>query len=394
MKVYCTLTREQATLYEAVVQDALDELSGQARASQRAGLVLATLMQAQAGLQPPGACSWATAAPCRGRCGKLARLTEMLEEVLADGRPGADLHAVRRDGRAAAGAPAGDASARGCCSCTAARRADAARRDGGALPGRPGRRRRLHPVAQGRRHRAEPDRAPTTSSTSTAGGTRPSRTRPPTAPSASASAQRAGAQVGRRGHPGGEDRRADREQAGPGRGRIGTGETGWPTWTTRISPPSSHSTRRTRGSSARRHAGLGACGSRRRAVRRGPAERGTRRSEMHAHRAAPNRRWARRPARHRGGWAWRQGGSAKRPGARAGWMRRPRPAGRAPSGASPSRAKGSRVGCGCAQGRPTAAVRAPDGDYRPRLAVRPLGAGEWDAILAASPRRPGRVGGA
>ena len=65
-------------------------------------------------------------------------------------------------------------------------RQEAARPHGGALSADDGRAARLPAVAEGGRHRAEPDRAPTTSSTSTAGGTPPSRTRRPTAPSASA----------------------------------------------------------------------------------------------------------------------------------------------------------------------------------------------------------------
>ena len=68
----------------------------------------------------------------------------------------------------------------------------------GSRPSRDGPR-AVRAVAEGGRHRPQPDRAPTTSSTSTAGGTRPWRTRPPTAPSASASAQRAGPQARLRG---------------------------------------------------------------------------------------------------------------------------------------------------------------------------------------------------
>ena len=60
-----------------------------------------------------------------------------------------------------------------------AREADGARFQDGARPGVPA-------LAQGRRHRPQPDPRPTTSSTTTAGGTPPSRTRPPTAPTGSA----------------------------------------------------------------------------------------------------------------------------------------------------------------------------------------------------------------
>ena len=56
-----------------------------------------------------------------GRSGKLARLEEMLEEVLADGRQGAVLHAVHRVRRACSCRTWPRASAPRCCSCTAAR---------------------------------------------------------------------------------------------------------------------------------------------------------------------------------------------------------------------------------------------------------------------------------
>ena len=63
--MYCTLTREQATLYEAVVRDSMRQIE-EAEGIQRRGLVLAHAHPAQAGLQPPGAASCTTAARCRG----------------------------------------------------------------------------------------------------------------------------------------------------------------------------------------------------------------------------------------------------------------------------------------------------------------------------------------
>jgi SNF2 family DNA or RNA helicase len=88
-KVYCSLTAEQATLYEAVVQNALDAVAG-AEDLQRRGLVLAMLMklkqicnhpaqflhQIGGGYNPDGD---------ERRSGKLLRLAEMLEELLAAG---------------------------------------------------------------------------------------------------------------------------------------------------------------------------------------------------------------------------------------------------------------------------------------------------------------------
>lgn len=83
MPVYCPLTKEQASLYLAVtkdVEDALDNTDG----IQRKGLVLATLMKLkQVCNHPAQFLGDGSAIP--GRSGKLERLTEMLEEILAMG---------------------------------------------------------------------------------------------------------------------------------------------------------------------------------------------------------------------------------------------------------------------------------------------------------------------
>lgn len=87
-KVYCPLTKEQATLYQAVVDSATGKIEA-AEGIERKGLVLATLtrlkqicnhpvqyLQDQSGLTAQGGAS---------RSGKLTRLTEMMEEVLEAG---------------------------------------------------------------------------------------------------------------------------------------------------------------------------------------------------------------------------------------------------------------------------------------------------------------------
>ncbi|HEY0602689.1 MAG TPA: DEAD/DEAH box helicase [Herpetosiphonaceae bacterium] len=87
MNVYCPLTPEQATLYEAVVQKALREIS-QAEEDdnqiQRRGQVLAMLTHLKQVCNHP-AQFLKDASPLPARSGKLARLTEMLEEVYAAG---------------------------------------------------------------------------------------------------------------------------------------------------------------------------------------------------------------------------------------------------------------------------------------------------------------------
>ncbi len=83
MKVFCPLTREQATLYEAVVKETmqvLDETEG----IRRKGLVLATLLKLKQVCNHP-AQFLGDRSPIPGRSGKLARLTEMVEEMIEVG---------------------------------------------------------------------------------------------------------------------------------------------------------------------------------------------------------------------------------------------------------------------------------------------------------------------
>ena len=83
MKEYCPLTREQASLYQAVVEEAMRALDG-AEGIQRKGLVLATLSKLKQVCNHP-AQFLGDGSAVAGRSGKLTRLTEMLEEVLAVG---------------------------------------------------------------------------------------------------------------------------------------------------------------------------------------------------------------------------------------------------------------------------------------------------------------------
>jgi SNF2 family DNA or RNA helicase len=83
MKVFCTLTREQASLYAAVVQEASRELSG-LEGIKRKGVILATLSKLKQVCNHP-AQFLGDNSSIPGRSGKLARLTEMLEEALQEG---------------------------------------------------------------------------------------------------------------------------------------------------------------------------------------------------------------------------------------------------------------------------------------------------------------------
>jgi superfamily II DNA or RNA helicase len=83
MKVLCNLTAEQASLYQAVVDEMLDKIEN-SEGIERRGLVLATMTKLkQVCNHPAHLLKDGTRLP--GRSGKLARLEEILEEVLAGG---------------------------------------------------------------------------------------------------------------------------------------------------------------------------------------------------------------------------------------------------------------------------------------------------------------------
>ncbi len=82
MTVLCNLTREQATLYEAVVQDMLARIEA-STGIERKGLILATLTKLKQVCNHP-AQFLDDGSALSGRSGKLARIEEMLEEALAE----------------------------------------------------------------------------------------------------------------------------------------------------------------------------------------------------------------------------------------------------------------------------------------------------------------------
>jgi hypothetical protein len=83
MKVFCNLTREQASLYQAVVDDMLEKIEA-AEGMGRKGLVLATMLRLKQVCNHP-AHFLGDRSALNGRSGKLQRLEEILEEVLAEG---------------------------------------------------------------------------------------------------------------------------------------------------------------------------------------------------------------------------------------------------------------------------------------------------------------------
>jgi superfamily II DNA or RNA helicase len=83
MKVVCTLTREQATLYQAVLDEEMRRIES-ADGIERRGRVLALLMFLKQICNHP-AQYLGEAGPLPRRSGKLERATEMLEEAIAEG---------------------------------------------------------------------------------------------------------------------------------------------------------------------------------------------------------------------------------------------------------------------------------------------------------------------
>ncbi len=83
MNVFCNLTQEQASLYEAVVKEMMERIE-QSDGMERRGLILATLMKLKQVCNHPAHFLSDHSSLAR-RSGKLARLEEMLEEVLEGG---------------------------------------------------------------------------------------------------------------------------------------------------------------------------------------------------------------------------------------------------------------------------------------------------------------------
>jgi SNF2 family DNA or RNA helicase len=83
MAVVCTLTREQATLYQAAVDEAMDDIES-SEGIERRGRILALLTALKQICNHP-AHYLKESGPMPGRSGKLDRLSEMLEETVAAG---------------------------------------------------------------------------------------------------------------------------------------------------------------------------------------------------------------------------------------------------------------------------------------------------------------------
>jgi SNF2 family DNA or RNA helicase len=84
MKVYCSLSAEQATLYEAVVKESLERITSAEEGIELRGVVLGSLTRLKQVCNHP-AQFLGDGSTLPGRSGKLDRLGEMLEEALSIG---------------------------------------------------------------------------------------------------------------------------------------------------------------------------------------------------------------------------------------------------------------------------------------------------------------------
>jgi SNF2 family DNA or RNA helicase len=84
MKVWCNLTPEQASLYQATVQDMMARIEAAGEGIERRGLVLATMAKLKQACNHP-AHLLGDGSRLPGRSGKLERLEEICEEITAAG---------------------------------------------------------------------------------------------------------------------------------------------------------------------------------------------------------------------------------------------------------------------------------------------------------------------
>ncbi|MFQ5633085.1 MAG: DEAD/DEAH box helicase, partial [bacterium] len=83
-KVYCHLTKEQASLYEAVVKDVVEQVE-ESEGIQRRGIILASLMKLKQVCNHPAQFLQDGSDFSRERSHKLSRLLEMIEEAVESG---------------------------------------------------------------------------------------------------------------------------------------------------------------------------------------------------------------------------------------------------------------------------------------------------------------------
>ena len=83
-KMYCTLTKEQATLYQAVVDSVMAAIEENEEGIKRKGIILNSILRLKQVCDHPSL-YLADGSELGGRSGKLARLEEMLEKIIENG---------------------------------------------------------------------------------------------------------------------------------------------------------------------------------------------------------------------------------------------------------------------------------------------------------------------
>ena len=214
MKVFCNLTPEQASLYQATVTDMLSRIEEAEDDISRRGLVLATMAKLKQVCNHP-AHLLGDGSRLAGRSGKLARLEEICDEIVAEGDKALCFTQYAEFGRML---QPHLAARLGCPVLFLHGGTTKKQRDAMVASVRRTRRARPVPaVAQGGRHRAQPDRGqprdPRRPVVEPGGGRPGHRPGVPHRPAP----ERPGPQVRLRRHPGGADRRHDRGEEGPGR---------------------------------------------------------------------------------------------------------------------------------------------------------------------------------
>ncbi|GAA3098213.1 hypothetical protein GCM10020001_013240 [Nonomuraea salmonea] len=118
VKEWCSLTTEQATLYRAVVDDMLGRIDD-SEGIERRGLVLSAMAKLKQVCNHP-AHLLKDGSRLAGRSGKLTRLEQLSEEILAEGEKKRCSSPNTRNSAPCSSRTSPSASTTRCCSCTAA----------------------------------------------------------------------------------------------------------------------------------------------------------------------------------------------------------------------------------------------------------------------------------
>ena len=169
----CNLTREQASLYQAVVDELLPDIEGEDDDQAYRGKVLRAILRLKQVCDHP-ALFLGDGSALRGRSGKLERLEEVIDNVLGNGERALVFTQFTEWGERLVPHLRARSGER-CCTSMAGCRAACETPRSARFEDRVGA--DLRPLAQGRRQGPQPRRREPRAPLTTAGGTPPSRTR-------------------------------------------------------------------------------------------------------------------------------------------------------------------------------------------------------------------------